>query len=34
MDQTNWKKLYPGEPVLVPALKAGALSGEIAFDFL
>ncbi|CAL8574497.1 hypothetical protein XPA_000455 [Xanthoria parietina] len=27
MDQTNWKKLYPGEPVLVPALKAGALSG-------
>ncbi|KAL8748767.1 MAG: hypothetical protein Q9199_008071 [Rusavskia elegans] len=27
MDQTNWKKLYPGEPVLIPSLKAGALSG-------
>ncbi|KAI4265173.1 MAG: hypothetical protein L6R38_009606 [Xanthoria sp. 2 TBL-2021] len=27
MDQTNWKKLYPGEPVLISSLKAGALSG-------
>ncbi|KAL8767009.1 MAG: hypothetical protein Q9209_006363 [Squamulea sp. 1 TL-2023] len=27
MDQTNWKKLYPIEAVLVPSLKAGALSG-------
>ncbi|KAL8735915.1 MAG: hypothetical protein Q9166_000477 [cf. Caloplaca sp. 2 TL-2023] len=27
MDLTNWKKLYPVEPVLIPALKAGAVSG-------
>ncbi|KAL9639702.1 MAG: hypothetical protein Q9204_000992 [Flavoplaca sp. TL-2023a] len=27
MDQTNWKKLYPVEPILIPSLKAGALSG-------
>ncbi|KAL8859955.1 MAG: hypothetical protein Q9178_003503 [Gyalolechia marmorata] len=27
MDQTNWKKLYPVDPILIPSLKAGALSG-------
>ncbi|KAL8999373.1 MAG: hypothetical protein Q9169_001799 [Polycauliona sp. 2 TL-2023] len=26
MEQTNWKKLYPVEPVLIPTLKAGAVS--------
>lgn len=27
----SWKKLYPSEPVLIPALKVGAWSGESLF---
>ncbi|KAL8663537.1 MAG: hypothetical protein Q9168_008077 [Polycauliona sp. 1 TL-2023] len=27
MEQINWKKLFPVDPVLIPSLKAGALSG-------
>ncbi|KAL8691962.1 MAG: hypothetical protein Q9224_004061, partial [Gallowayella concinna] len=33
MDQTNQKKSYPVEPVLIPALKAGAVSGASGLVF-
>ncbi len=34
MDQTNWKKLYPVDPILIPSLKAGALSGKSRSEYL
>ncbi|KAL9592722.1 MAG: hypothetical protein Q9179_006431 [Wetmoreana sp. 5 TL-2023] len=30
-DQPSWRKLYPNEPVLIPALKVGAWSGASGF---